>query len=511
MTTIPALYQITTGTLAEFETRNAVYPLGVPTYIISGAKAGRMKIGDGATHWNSLPFFPPQATEAVLGLIKSSTTHLFARVNADGTVTVNGLEVELTAIYDKNAEQDGELAAVNQKLQGMSVTIIYIGEIGEYTSGLTAMSAADRDSALTARAVEIRGQVMDGYTLQDLGMADEPGRFHYWQHQPDGTWFDLGERGEVSQATDTDLGIVMGSGAEYRVHIELDGTMSVNGLSAKLAALDAKDGEQEAAIAAVGGALDAFKTEQGRVNNGAAKEIEDIKEAAETLSGNFDGFKTAQEANNLEQQTAITEAKANADSRAEKDFAKATHNYVVGDFTYTPADNKTVHLKKTAVSVDGAGTTQVYEGDLKLGTNLKLEQKTAEEFELNIDDEISARNKAISAAVETTLADEAASDALPATTPFTFADLLQNTRNNLKWLKANSGGGGGETAEIQPPFFTDRDGFFVAARGGTLIELNVTEPWEVFLPLLVDREKYFVAGRGGTRIEVHRTEPLPAP
>jgi hypothetical protein len=89
-----------------------------------------------------------------------------------------------------------------------------------------------------------------------------------------------------------------------------------------------------------------------------------------------------------------------------------------------------------------------------------------------------AQGTAIAAAVKTTLEDEPASDALPPLTNERFADLLQATRNNLKWLRDNGGGGGGDTGEIEdalPPFFADRGGLLVAARGGTLIELNVTE------------------------------------
>lgn len=612
MTTIPALYKITTGTYSEFEARNFTYPQGVLTYITSGAHAGRMKVGDGLSGWNSRPFLVPQATETLLGLLKSSTTRLYGHINANGLLSINGLEAELETINSKDLSQDDEISAIKQQLAGMSGTIIYIGSFDKYTSELKGMSAADRHALLTDRAVELRGQVIDGYTLQDLGQIDEAGRFHYWQYQPDGTWFDLGERGEVSQATDTDLGIVMGSAAQYKIHIEPDGTMSVNGLAAKLEELDDKDGELGADIEALEERLETFETSQAEVNGKVEDEIEGIKEAAETLAYNVDNFKTAQEADNEAQaeatvaaqadidahkanasnphgvtkaqvelgnvnntadmdkpvSTAQAEAIATAERKAEnaqaaaekrvskaifagsnnalvadmavmpeagslanirktlknvdsggtydidvhvtsedgtleaqisktddknytlnleavklkdfdKKFAKDTSNYVVGDFTYTPTDNKTVRLKKTAVSVDGAGTTQVYEGGLKLGENLKLVPKTETEFELNIDDEISARNEAIAEAV------------------------------------ANIGlGGGADMGGIEdalPPLLADRDGRLVAARGGTLIELHAHEPWSVFLPLLADRDGILVAARGGTLIELHRPESVPIP
>ncbi|MDR2803478.1 MAG: hypothetical protein LBB22_04215 [Treponema sp.] len=355
MTTIPALYQVTSGAFAEFTARNFTYPLGVLTYITSGTHAGRMKIGDGVTSWNNLQFLVPQATEILLGLIKSSTTHLYGHINANGTLFINGLETDLTSIQDKNLEQDSEISAIKQQLAGMSGTIIYIGGIDKYTSKLTAMSAADRNALLTARAVEIRGQVMDGYTLQDLGMVDEPGRFHYWQYQPDGTWFDLGERGEVSQATDSDLGIVMGSGEQYKVHIEPNGTMTVNGLAVKLSALDDKDEYLENDIAAVAANLSTFQTIQGEVNSAVDGEIKDIKEAAETLTGDFEEFKAAQEENNTEQQEAISAADANAETRVSKAIFEPTHGALVADMAVLPHDGTLAKITKTLVNADDGG------------------------------------------------------------------------------------------------------------------------------------------------------------
>jgi hypothetical protein len=225
-----------------------------------------MKVGDGVKNWLNLPWFPPQATQILLGLVKSSALRLFARVNTDGTVTINGLETELTAINDKNTEQDTEITAIKQQLAGMSGTIIYIGTIGYYTEQLKDMPEAERYAALAERAMEIRGQLMDGYTLEDLGMEDEPNRFNYWQYQPDGTWFDLGERGDVSQATDDSLGVVMGSSAQYRIHINADGTMSVNGLQEKFDAVDDDLAENKAASEETARELDDFKQEQEKEN-----------------------------------------------------------------------------------------------------------------------------------------------------------------------------------------------------------------------------------------------------
>jgi hypothetical protein len=626
MTVIPALIQITRGTYAEFQARDFVYPAGVQTYITAGSHAGRMKIGDGVTSWNSLPFLVPQATELLLGLIKSSTTHLYGYVNANGSLSINGLETDLTAINGKNSEQDTEIAAIKQQLAGMSGTVIYIGGIDKYTGELTGMDAADRNALLTARAVALRGQVMDGYTLQDLGVAGEMGRFHYWQYQPDGTWFDLGERGEVSQATDTDLGIVMGSGAEYKIHIEPDGTMSVNGLSAKLSALDDKDNELAENIAEVGWALEAFEAAQAQTNEAVAGEIEDIKENAETLKTDLQTFQTAQEENNAEQDEGITEAAAAAatallaaQSRIAKAIFDDTHAALVADMALGPKEGALANILKTLKNVDngqkldmnvavksesgslesffsqidannyelnleavkfkplsngaavyatgngvdgGYLAARVYYEDEK--THLKSESAltfhaaypqfyyksyayvcadiaerdalAGVEHALCVDggadgadalyrrdngawvfvenraghDEENSRvaryiqeirgdgpyvsrvlqgyawqkavdreyvDGAIAAAVVTTLEDREASPALPSTSPSGFAGLLQQTRDNLKYLRDFGGGGGGraEMEEALPPFFADRDGRLVSARGGTLIELNVTE------------------------------------
>jgi hypothetical protein len=54
-----------------------------------------------------------------------------------------------------------------------------------------------------------------------------------------------------------------------------------------------------------------------------------------------------------------------------------------------------------------------------------------------VEQEASDRDAAIAAAVETTLADEAASNVLPPVTKTAFSSLLQAVRNNLKWAISN--------------------------------------------------------------------------
>jgi hypothetical protein len=311
---IKALYQITTGTEAEFAARDYTYPLGVATYITSGANAKRMKIADGVNRWTLLPFFPPLASQTEPGLIKSASARLFVKINQNGTAEINGLAAELDDINATDAAQDAQILDIQTQLAGMKGTIIYIGVVEKYTGELKAMDDETRNALLTARALDIRGRVMDGYTLQDLGMADEPGRFNYWQYQDDGAWFDLGERGDVSQATDEDFGIVIGSGAVYKIHIEADGAMSVNGLQSKLNELDDADGAQDAQIETVNANLADFETRQAETNAEFTDDIARIESAAQTQTDNFNQFKTEQTENNEEQETAIETAQASANT-----------------------------------------------------------------------------------------------------------------------------------------------------------------------------------------------------
>jgi hypothetical protein len=109
--------------------------------------------------------------------------------------------------------------------------------------------------------------------------------------------------------------------------------------------------------------------------------------------------------------------------------------------------------------------------DTSLGNAIGAEAQARENA---ITQEAQARDAAIAGAVVTTLEDREASPALPSTSPSGFAGLLQQTRDNLKWMR-DFGGGSAEIEEVLPPFFADRDGRLVSARGGTLIELNVTE------------------------------------
>jgi hypothetical protein len=250
MTNIKAILRARTGSYDEFYAANMTYKLGEATLITSGTDAGRVKYGNGVTPWRNLKF-SPDIGSGTPGVVKSSDTHFLGKINANGTFTITGIEADISAIQARDTTQDGRLsvhdtalATINQTIEGLEGAMIYIGVVSQYTNALAAMTPAARNALLTARAVYLRGQVKAGYTLQDLGVQNEPGRFNYWQYQKDGTWFDLGERGDVSQATDDTLGIVMGSTASYKIHIEIDGSMSVNDLVNKLNALDAKDTAQ---------------------------------------------------------------------------------------------------------------------------------------------------------------------------------------------------------------------------------------------------------------------------
>jgi hypothetical protein len=280
MTELKAVLRLRTGSYEEFYNANQVYDRGEHTHIASGSHAGMWKVGDGITPWRSLSFSPKTAALNAHGVVTGSNDLFFGKINADGTFTLNGIAEAVDRIDTTAAQHTGQIEAIQTQLAGMSGTIIYIGIIGKYTDELDAMGDTARNALLTARAIEIRGQVMEGYTLQDLGMESEIGRFSYWQCQSDGTWFNLGERGEVSQATDSDLGIVMGSGAQYKIHIETDGTMGVNGLTAELQRLAAADEELAANIEDVGTSLSEFERAQEQTNGETAQQIADETERA---------------------------------------------------------------------------------------------------------------------------------------------------------------------------------------------------------------------------------------
>jgi hypothetical protein len=213
-------------------------------------------------------------------------------------------------------------------------------------------------------------------------------------------------------------------------------------------------------------------------------EAEARDSADETLQGNIEAEAEAREeaiseavsAEAAARDEAIAEAKlsiqtwlAAVDTKADLSGPSTLDpgvNYlcrVIND-TETPANNGVWQL------ISGA-TDWTYFSD-----NLDFVDEA--ELQAAIEAEAAARDEAISAAVTTTLADEDASSILPPVTESNFATLLQKTRNSLKWLRDYGGGGGGNTMEIEevlPPFFADRDGRLVSARGGTLIELNITE------------------------------------
>jgi hypothetical protein len=71
----------------------------------------------------------------------------------------------------------------------------------------------------------------------------------------------------------------------------------------------------------------------------------------------------------------------------------------------------------------------------------------AEAREAAVTQEAQARDGAIAAAVKTTLEDQDASPVLPPVTETPFSELLQKTRNTLKYLRDFGGGGGSGSAE----------------------------------------------------------------
>jgi hypothetical protein len=85
----------------------------------------------------------------------------------------------------------------------------------------------------------------------------------------------------------------------------------------------------------------------------------------------------------------------------------------------------------------------------------------------------------VNAAVNMSLQDhEGQAELPPADVSWTFRDIMQTFRDNLKWLKLNGGGEREDDPAMEyalPPLLSDRDGNLIAARGGILIELHVND------------------------------------
>jgi hypothetical protein len=80
-----------------------------------------------------------------------------------------------------------------------------------------------------------------------------------------------------------------------------------------------------------------------------------------------------------------------ASDKADKDFVKDTDNYVIGDIVSSYVDNKTLNIKKTAVSADKEGNTKEYDFDVIMGDNVELEALSQNKIKLNIGNEINER------------------------------------------------------------------------------------------------------------------------
>jgi hypothetical protein len=137
-----------------------------------------------------------------------------------GPVNVQAKQLAERSSYLKKT-MEASLSSISQSIDGLSGAMILIGQIEEYTADITS-------AKLTARATAIKGDVKPGYTLQDLGDPTEANRFNYWQYQSDGSWYDMGERGDVSVATPENLGVVKSAAGDWKVAVAASGVMSVN-------------------------------------------------------------------------------------------------------------------------------------------------------------------------------------------------------------------------------------------------------------------------------------------
>lgn len=105
-------FQLRRGNLTEWEAKNPILALGEPGFVVDQFK---LKIGDGATAWNNLPYIadsdissyvtiddivngvvlPPIATEAVRGTVLSSAAKNEISVDpTDGSMEVNSLSID---------------------------------------------------------------------------------------------------------------------------------------------------------------------------------------------------------------------------------------------------------------------------------------------------------------------------------------------------------------------------------------------------------------------------------
>lgn len=105
-------FQLRRGNLAEWETKNPILAVGEPGFVVDKFK---LKIGNGATAWNDLPYIadsdisnyvtiddivngtvlPPIATEAVRGTVLSSAAKNEISVDpTDGSMEVNSLSID---------------------------------------------------------------------------------------------------------------------------------------------------------------------------------------------------------------------------------------------------------------------------------------------------------------------------------------------------------------------------------------------------------------------------------
>lgn len=105
-------FQLRRGNLTEWETKNPILAVGEPGFVVDKFK---LKIGDGATAWNDLPYIadsdisnyvtiddivngavlPPIATEAVRGTVLSSAAKNEISVDpTDGSMEVNSLSID---------------------------------------------------------------------------------------------------------------------------------------------------------------------------------------------------------------------------------------------------------------------------------------------------------------------------------------------------------------------------------------------------------------------------------
>lgn len=146
--------------------------------------------------------------------------------DGDRVVLSSDLEEYVAKVEGKDLSSNDFTNEYIEKIQDLQTTVA--GLMGAIVIIGTIPYSKPTQQQLTDQATVLKGEVRLGYALVDPDKNE-------WYF--DGTeWDNLGPIG-VATATDTSLGIVMGSTEQYKISIDSAGTMTVNGLADEIQAI----------------------------------------------------------------------------------------------------------------------------------------------------------------------------------------------------------------------------------------------------------------------------------